>query len=219
MVANQKHVFWQALLVALLIFSFGMLIGALVENFRADRVNSLYIESQEDLMDLRLQVDILDNMPVNCQLATKKNIDFANRIFNEARTLEKYDSSSKISDELKAAHRRYDVLRTMLWFNSIKLKEKCDDEFHTVVYLYDYGDVSISQKSKQNVFSRILIDLKEKKGNEIVLIPIAVDLDVDSLDLLINNYGVTEFPTILIDEKEKITEIVTVEEIEKLLEK
>ncbi|MFH1308310.1 MAG: hypothetical protein ABIH72_05650 [archaeon] len=216
-VKNQKHVFWQALLVAMLIFFFGMLIGALVENFRTQRVDYLYLDSQVDLMDLRLQSDLFSDFNLDCELAVKKNVEFADRIYWEARTLEDYDSSSKISDELKIAHKRYDILRTMLWVNSIKIKENCDDSFHTVVYLYDYEDTPIQTKSFQNVFSKIALDLKEKRGNEILLIPIATDLQVDSLDLLMAKYNISEVPCLLIDEKYQITELMSVEEVENLL--
>ncbi|MFH1500871.1 MAG: hypothetical protein ABIE22_02895 [archaeon] len=211
---NQKHVFWQALLVAAFIFSFGILIGALVENSRAGRIDYLYLDSEVSLMDLRLQQDILDNLPVSCESAAEKNMEFADRVYWEARTLEKYDESSKVSDDLKTAHKRYDVLRTMLWYNSIKIKESCGDNFHTIVYLYNYADVSISQKSRQNVFSKMALDLKEKRSSEVLLIPIAADLGVDSLDLLMDLYNVTEIPVIVIDENVKITEIMTVEELE-----
>lgn len=211
---SSKLVFLQTLLVSLLLFSFGMLIGALVENSRANQVNDLYLESQLGLTDLRIETDIISNIPFDCETAVKENINFADKIYSEARTLEKYDESGKISDELKLAHKRYDVLRTLLWYNSIKIKEKCQS-FHTVVYFYKYVEPAIAQKSEQNVFSKLLFDLKQKKQNEIILIPIAADMDINSLNLLMKTYNVTQLPTILIDEKAKVTEIITLEELEK----
>jgi len=214
---KQKYVFLQTLLVSALIFSFGMLIGVLVEDIRTIKVDDLYLESQIELTDLRLESEILSNLNFNCEAAIKENINFADRIYEEARSLEKYDESSKVSDKLKVAHKRYDILRTTLWYNSIKIKEKCPEKFHTVVYFYDYIDTEIPQKSKQNVISKVLSELKQKQGADIILIPIATDLDIYSLNLIMNSYNITEFPTILIDEKYKITEISTVQELEKYL--
>ena len=62
------------------------------------------------------------------------------------------------------------------------------------------------------------MELKEKYGNEIILIPISGDNDLPSIDLLIKKYNITELPVILIDEEIKITELDSIKEIEKYLE-
>ena len=64
------------------------------------------------------------------------------------------------------------------------------------------------------VFSNLLKDLKEKYGAEIMLIPIAGDNNLTSVDLMMNNYNVTVLPTILIDEEVKLVEITSFEELE-----
>ena len=217
MVKTQKYVFLQAFLVAAFLFSLGMLIGAIIENLRASSVDELYLESQISLTDLRLKSDILSNSDFNCEKAIKENIDFANRIYSEALSLEKYDDSSKISNKLKIAHKRYDILRTLLWFNNIKIKEKCLGDFHTVVYFYDYLEPQIKQKATQNVISRVLLDLKNQRQEEIILIPIAADLDIYSLDLMMATYNITELPTVLIDEKIKLTKLDEIKDINKYL--
>ncbi|MBI2449200.1 hypothetical protein HYV49_02800, partial [Candidatus Pacearchaeota archaeon] len=64
------------------------------------------------------------------------------------------------------------------------------------------------------VFSNLLGDLKNKYGGEIMLIPIAGDNNLTSVSLMMNRYNITELPAILIDEKIKIYELQTPEEIE-----
>jgi len=217
-IQKHKYIFLQTLLVATLIFSFGILIGSLVENLRAKNINDLYLESQVDLSDLRIESDILSNLDFNCDSAIKENINFADRIFSEARSLEKYDKSTKISNKLNLAHKRYDILRTLLWYNSIKIKEKCPEKFNTVVYFYDYINPSIEQASKQKAMAKVLIDLKNTEKQNIILIPIAADMNIHSLELLLNSYNITQLPTILINEKHKITEIVNKEKLQAYLE-
>lgn len=50
-----------------------------------------------------------------------------------------------------------------------------------------------------------------------MLIPIAGDNNISSINILIDKYDITEFPTILIDEKTKLTEIKNADEIESML--
>jgi hypothetical protein len=86
-------------------------------------------------------------------------------------------------------------------------------------YLYDYNNPRLDIKAKQAVFSKILGELKSKYGSEVMLIPIAGDNNLVSLNVLMSSYGVSEqdLPVILIDEKIKITDVESVSETEKYL--
>jgi hypothetical protein len=106
------------------------------------------------------------------------------------------------------------LLRAILWVDSIKLKERCGNNFSTVVYFYEYNTKSLDLKSEQATFSKKLGQVKEKLGNKIILIPIAGNLNISSIDYLKYTYNVTTSPTILIDEKFKIETIADLDKIE-----
>jgi len=99
----------------------------------------------------------------------------------------------------------------------MRIKEKCNSDYHNVVYFYQYDNPSIEQKSKQRFFSKLLSQIKEKFGNSIMLIPIAADNDISSINLLLDKYGIEELPVLLIDEDIKITDLESMEDIEKYL--
>jgi hypothetical protein len=105
-------------------------------------------------------------------------------------------------------------LRTILWINIISAKENCN-EINTVVYFYVYNTEDIPLKAKQIVWERILGDLKNKLGNEFILIPIAVNQDISSLDYLLERYNIQQFPSVIINEKIILYEHQTFEELEK----
>ena len=65
--------------------------------------------------------------------------------------------------------------------------------------------------------SRLLRDLKEAHREELLLIPIAANMNLSSLDLILSGYEVDEFPAIIIDEDRIITEIVSLDELEKVI--
>jgi len=58
MFKSQKHVFWQALIITLVVFSLGIIAGVLLENFRTNQVNFLVVQSVLNLLDIRLQNQI-----------------------------------------------------------------------------------------------------------------------------------------------------------------
>jgi len=213
---SQKHVFWQALLVAVLIFAVGILIGYSLERWRANTILDFYSESDLDFMDLKLQSDLLRMESFDCQSAIEENINFGDTIFQRAIQLQNFEESQRISEALKQVHKKYDLLRTMFWVNSIILKERCDTEYHTLVYVYNY-DPKFDEKPVQIVFSNFLRDLKEERPGEIILIPIAGNMGLNSLDYLLEEYEVEQLPVIVVDESEKVYEIDDLSKITQLI--
>lgn len=219
MVKSQKWFFLYALLVTLVVFNIGIFMGYKLESSRIDKINTLYLEAEMELLDQRIQKDAMEIIDFNCDLLIQENIDFADRIFEEALKIQDVESANRLSDEIDFQHKRFDLLRTLFWINSMRIKQKCKANYYNVVYFYDYKDPSIEQRAEQKVISNLLMELKEEKGNKIMLIPIAADNELPAVNLLLNKYGieVAELPVILVDEKIKISELKSREEIEKYL--
>ena len=217
MLKSRKHVFWEALLITIVVFFLGLLIGIAYEGSRLDKINEYYVISETSLMDILALNDFMKLSDINCENLIQSNIEFADKIYEEARLLEKYDSSGRITEDLKLAHKKYDLMRTFLWINSINTYEKCGNDFDIIVYLYEFDTRDLTLKATQSVWSKILFDLKQKKGNEIVLIPIAVDSDLASLNSILRNFEIGEYPVVIINNEHVIEELVSVEDIENYL--
>jgi len=214
---NNKHAFWQALIITIVIFWTGIMLGVLFESSRADKLEKIYFNAETDIFDIQLESDLLTLLDADCEIATKGTIDFADQIYKEAKTLEKYDASTRITEEIIDIHKRYDLLRTMLWKNTIELQEKCPSTTNSIVYLYEYNNPATNTQAKQITFSKVLSDAKTKYGDKIILIPIAYDTGVKSLDLFKKTYDLDKAPIIIINQEDIIKEIPTVEMIEKYL--
>lgn len=214
---NQKFIFLYALILTLIVFNLGIFMGYMLESSRVNKINALYLEAEMELLDQRIQKDTLEIINLDCEILIEENIKFANRIFEEALLIQKYEDANRINNEIEFQHKRFDLLRTLFWINSIRIKEKCNSEYHNIVYIYDYNNPSIEQKAKQRFFSKVLSEIKNKFGNEIMLIPIAGDNEIASINLLMDAYEIKELPVILIDETTKITELESMEDIEKYL--
>ena len=217
MIENKKHVFWQALFLTILFFLLGLVFGVYMEQLRADGVSVAFYQSEVSLYDSFALGKLLDNNLTSCADLKEATINFADKIYDEARQLEKYDTKSELTDSMKTIHRKYDLLRTLLWMNTLEIKQRCGD-LNTVVYLYDYGTEDIEIKSKQNVFGKILNDLKNEKGGDVLLIPIAVNQEIESLSYLMKRYGISDFPVIFVNEKKAFYEPASSDEIGKYLD-
>jgi hypothetical protein len=218
---DKNKVFIETLVIAILILLIGFSLGFYFEYLR---VNNAVDESRTfeiEALDLKLQnyyYQIMDK--ASCDEALKQNLLFADDLYNMGLTLDKYEEANKISDEILREKRKYVLLKTELWLNSILLKEKCkaeNEKFHTIVYLYSNDKTDLAKNGEQMVVSNTLKELKEKRGNDIILLPIAGDLGLKSVDLQMKIYNITYLPSIIIDEKTVLTSFNSVEDIEKYL--
>jgi hypothetical protein len=215
MFRTQKYVFIEALVITIIIFALGVMAGFLLENWRTSKVDVLYQNSEVNLLDVKVQTEIYSNWNFDCKSAVKENIDFANRIYDEAKQLEKYQKASILTESLIVSHEKYDLLRAMLLLNSVKIKEKCNASYHDVVYLYKYRDKNPNIIAKESVFSNLLVDLKAKKGDEVLLIPMAADNELASVKLILSTYNVStdELPVVVIDGKIKINKVENINDL------
>lgn len=213
---ENKHVFWQAFVIASVIFWIGILIGVYFEKSRIEDLNKFYFDSETDISDFGLASEIVYNSNLSCNIINEKSVFFADKIYLQARELEKYDESNKITSELISLHRRYDFLRVVLWRDIIEVKKKCG-QVNTVVYLYQYSKPDLATKAVQETMSNYLLDLKEKYRDKVILIPIAVDTNVESLNVLRDSYSLNKYPVIFVNEKYKFETIESLETLEKYL--
>jgi hypothetical protein len=213
-IKNQKYSFLLALIGTLLVFNIGIFMGYMIESSRIDKIQELYANLEIKILDQIMQSNSMAILDLDCSLLKEENIRFGDEIFMEALLIQKYENANIFTDEIISQHKRFDLLRAIFWINSIKIKEECISDFHTVVYFYQYNDPSIEQKAKQIFFSNLLSELKNKFGNEIMLIPLSADNDIPSINLMIQKYNITELPVILIDEQVKVTEIENINDLD-----
>jgi hypothetical protein len=216
MLGNPKNVFWEALLLTIVVFAFGLLLGITLEESRFNTITDYSAKSDISLMDILALNNLVSSGNASCETLTTSNLEFADRIYQEARVLDQYESSGKITNDIKIAHKRYDLMRTLLWINVKETSKKCESDSSSVVYLYQQETQDLVQKATQNVWSKILFDFKQKEGDKIVLIPIAVDGGFVSLNSMIKNYPISSYPVVIINDK-VVSNLESVDQLEKYL--
>lgn len=211
---NQKVVFLYAFIITILVFNLGIYLGYKLESSRIDKINSFYLSSEIDILDQKVQEQAFSLLDLNCEDLIDSNIAFADKIFRDAQVIQKFEDANILNQDIIFQHKRFDLLRSLFWMNSVEIKRRCDADFHTVVYFYEYPNPKIEQRSEQDVFSNYLGELKAKYGDKIMLIPIAADKDVSSINLLLNHYNLDKVPVVMINEEVKLENIEELKEIE-----
>lgn len=210
----QKDMFWKAGIVTLVIFISGVLLGYILENNRINEVRQDYRDLEKQWADAKIQSTFYQLMtPSFCNESIKENLNFADRVYDEGLKLEKFEDKNIISDDILYDKERYVLLKLEFWLNSVYLKNKCNTNYTNLIYFYAQNPTLI-QKAAQNTQSLILKDLKDKHGQEIMLIPLPIDLDIATINILKDKYKITDVPTILINEKIKLDEVNSMEVIE-----
>ncbi len=215
MLKSKKHVFWEALLVTVLIFLIGIFFGMLIETGNSNKINNFYIRSEISLTDAMANSRLLDNSNLNCESLKTKNINFADQVYEEAKLLEKYEASGKLTEGIKLLHKKYDLLRTILWINNQDSLKRCNN-YNLIVYLYEYETKQVEKKATQEVWSKILLELKQRQS-DILLIPIATDQNLTSLNLLLDQYQIKQFPALIINNDKILYNLESPETIQPLL--
>jgi hypothetical protein len=216
---SKFRVFLEALFLTVLLVMIGFFIGYYVEYSRTNSIEENYKAYEIEALDLKLQnyyYQIMDQ--ASCSGAIEQNLIFADKIYETGLNLERYENVNDLSKDILLEKERYALLKNELWMNSILLKKKCNDSFHTVVYIYTQN-TNTGKEAEQAVIANTLKKVKEDYGNEIILIPIAGDLGLDSVTMQLRNYNITYLPSVIIDENILLAGYHPQEEIEKYLGK
>lgn len=211
-----KNAFWQALVFTVIVFSLGMILGYFLEVRQSESIYNDLISSELNLIDEQLRQKIIIDNNISCSLAKESLFSFADKIYEDALNVEELDTTGRIND-LTVLHRRYDLLRTMLLVEAENLKQRCKGDFHIINYLYYYNMDDIEINSRQNYFSRLAFDFKTAYPEEVVLIPMAIDTNIASVDLFVKSLNLKNYPVIIVDGDKVITDVLTFEEFEKIV--
>lgn len=211
-----KHAFWQALVFTIIVFSLGMLLGFFLEFNQSQSVYSNLVSSELNILDEQIRQRVISDNNVSCEIGKESLFLFADKIYGDAIELEKIDGTGRIGD-LTVLHKRYDLLRTLLLLEAEKLKQRCGQDFHIITYLYYYNSDDIQTSSQQNYLSRLVFDFKINNPRSVILIPIAIDTGLASVDLLVESLNSDQYPAIIVNKNLVITEMVSLEELSELV--
>ena len=214
-----KKVYIQAGVFSLLVLFIGIMLGVWLDNTRLGQIRSALSESDINSYDARLLNTYLQRFGKEyCNVALEQNLAYNDKIYKEGRKIEDKISSNVFTPEVQQEWRRYTLLQTQFWLNSVELKDKCDFDYHTVVHLSRQKNTTTTEEINNKVQASILLDLKEKCGNKIMLIPITADTNLVVVDAIVKQFSVSEYPAVIIDESFVFQGVTTMDKLNELFQ-
>ena len=199
------NIYFKTLLLTVFVFILGAIFGIWIDNYRLAEVRTAISQIDVSSNDARLLNLYFGRLGLlggeNCQLALDQNLIYNNKIYEEGLGIERAIEANKFTPELENEKQRYVLLQVQFWFNSIDLKAKCKFDYSNVVHLYEEKDISNEQTAENELQSSILLELKQKCGNKIMLIPLETDLNLTVVDTITKQYNITKYPAIIINEE------------------
>lgn len=196
----QKDIFFKSAAITAVIFAIGISVGVFLDNSRLEEVQGKLTQIDTFWNDARLQTSLQDlfNQSISCSNSIKANLEFNDRIFKEGQKIQRFEETNRFAPTLLLEKSRYALLQTQFWFNSINIRNRCNADYNTLVYFYSHYNETVA--IEQKLQSAVLLDLKERCGQKVMLIPLPLDLNITTIDLLVDNYKIRKTPTILINE-------------------
>lgn len=212
-------VYLKPAIITLFIFLIGVMIGIAIDNYRLSSARKSISESEIRWNDARLLNLHLEKLGKDyCNLSLEENLAYNDEIYQYGRKIEKTIDAMRFTPEIEQEWRRYVLLQTQFWFNSIELKEKCEFDYHNVVHISRKKNLTTDEEINNKLQNSILIDLKEKCGRKMMLVPLTADVDLMVIDSIIKRFNITQYPAIIIDEKFVLQGLTTMGELEKYVE-
>ena len=208
------NVYIKAVIPTVFLLLIGIMIGIWIDNYRLESSRKALSESEINWNDAQLLHIYLEKLGrEKCDLAFQQNLEYNSKIYKKGLEIEKVIKANVFTPEVKQEWRRYVLLQMQFWLNSMELKTKCNLQYKNVVYLYRLDNVSRDEAVNNKVQSSVLLDLKEKCGNKIMLVPLTTNLDLVSVETIVKQYGIEQFPAVIVDEKSVYQGITSLEEL------
>lgn len=212
------NTYLKAGVLTLFVFLMGIMVGIWIDNYRLSSIRSSISETDINWNDARLLERYFEKFGQNsCNLALEQNLAYNKKIYTEGKEIEKKIEANIFTPDVEQEWRRYILLQTQFWLNSIELKERCNFNYSNVVYLFRQKELDRDEAINNRVQSSVLSNLKEECGNKIMLIPITTDLNLIVVDSVVKKYNITEFPATIVDENYVFQGVTKRDTLEKLL--
>jgi len=187
--------------LALVVLSFGLILGFLIDNERVRWVIQTNREQEVDFSSLQLQylyISGLEQSNASCSVF-KKALETSMADLGE--TLDKllaYQKDSGINEnEYGLLTRKYALDNLRFWIFAQKTRALCDLNFVTVLYFYSEKQCPICPS--QGV---LLTYFKKKFGDDLLVFPINVDLNENLVKIVTTRYNITSYPSLVVDKDE-----------------
>jgi len=211
------NVYLKAALLTFLVFVSGIAIGWYLDEARVSFVKSKIDELEISFSNLALEEEfyrsIASNKDTICNIYISKANDLALQAGKLGSYLESFREISKFGlHNIESLKDKYFILNLKLWLYMRKLREECNYNTTTILFFY-----TSMKRCEDCIAQGIVLDqLKKSNPEKYMIFAVDVDSKVGIVNALKVYFNVTQVPTLIINEKQKIGGFISRQELEKL---
>ncbi len=198
MVHEVVKLFLEAFILSSAIFLAGLFLGLMFDTWRSDEVTATIADVEAELTDISQISHFVGDKNV-CSWLYDKLLQLNNRLYEEGRKIEEYEAANKLTSAVVAQKRRYIALKALFLSLIERLKQECNYDYHIVIHFYKRYRASKQELAMDRATAEALLETKYSCGPSMILVPLQVDLNLMTVDYLVNRYGITAFPAVVID--------------------
>lgn len=182
-----------AIAIAILFFAAGIFIGYIITQGKLAKVESMENKLRFDIMSIELESVIASENPC---FANPKTLETAlDEVTMKISFLE--NQLGKNDPQVLELKKYYSLLEIRHYLYMQERKEKCGEDYSLILFFYSNKPENIDMSEKQGY---VLDYLKDKYTIErIKVYSLDYDLDLGVIKSLVQQYSVTETPSLVID--------------------
>ncbi len=210
---NHKRIIIISLVITILVFSAGLLLGLSLDNTRISDLVTTLNQNELNSESYLVEQDFIKTVGGDiCDLSNPRIQDLSSELSKLGQLLSKYEPSNLFRqpeyDYLKAKYFLLEIKTYTLFTN---LKEECNYNFDTILFFYD-----LEQQESLNQ-GYILDSLVETQGN-LHVFSFDRNFNEPALEALKLHYNITNSPSIIINNNIKKEELTGKEELKTILD-
>src|SRR3989344_341657 len=213
MVTHNKSIFLFALVITLIIFAFGFVLGQYMDNFRVNDVDLILKQSELDTESLIVENYFSDVFGLNdCKVASSRFKYYSDKLAYVGNTLTGYENKRMFNKEdYELLKRRYFLLELRTYSLIKNLKDKCGfNNFDTILFFYD-------PNSEESLKQGSALDKVVLNNKDLYVFSIDRTFDESLINIVEEYYNITTSPTIILNYDIKKQGFISSGEIKEIL--
>lgn len=214
----QKYRYITAAILTFTVFALGMLFSNYMDDRRYQGLENQVRQDNVQIESQQLQLNYLQSSEVNSCGALQAGLEDIIKGYNSRLAkVQQYQENSLFKEkQFKTTKRKYIISGIRYWMYTEQLKDKCGYNASTTLFFTEnmFGD-SDCQNCKSQGHELTL--LKRKYDGELLVFTIPTDLDDGIVNMIEQQYNITETPSLVINAEQKLEGFQTRNEIQNKL--
>lgn len=209
---NYKKIIIVSLVITILIFSAGLLLGLSLDNTRISDIITTLNQNELNRESYLVEQDFINFLGGDsCELSAPRIQTLSGELAELGQLLTKYELRGFLRtsdyDYLKA---KYFLLEIKTYTLFIDLKEDCEYSFNTILYFYD-------QNQQSSLSQGYILDSLVETNKNVHIFSFDRNFEEPALQTVLIHYNITQSPTLIINNEIKKEGLVTLEELKVIL--